>query len=281
MPRENRIVYPGKPKPRRPFARRVLVIPGLIAALAVLGFGLWYLLNLPYLRVDEVEVVGVRQVSAGDIERAVRDDLSGAVWLLFPRASFFLVSTGALERRLRERFREIQEIDVSKRFPDRLTARVTERTLWGVYCVRSSSTVPPGQAGEPAHDCAYLDTRGVAYEELSRFAGWLLPVIYGAAPPRLGDPAVPAGTLELFNGARAALASLGGELLSLSRSTTTPDDVRLALAEGWSVWVTASRPIPEWMNILKTVLEKEIGERRSELDYMDLRFGAKVFYKFK
>ncbi len=273
MPPPSRIIYPAKPRAPKRFPRKILftVLAGL--AVAVLGGGAWYMANLPYLAVDRIEVTGAAVFSPLEIEGIVREALSGVTWAVLPRRNFFIVSGEAIEHQLRRQLPQIEAVDVGKRFPDRLLVRISERKLWGVYCVR----VP----GEPPGSCAYLDTHGVAYEELSRFAGWLLPVIYGAAPARLGDPAVPAGTLEFFNGAAAALASLGGELLSLSRSTTTPDDVRLSLAEGWSVWLTASRPIPEWLDILRTVLEKEIGGRRSELDYVDLRFGAKVFYKFR
>ena len=32
---------------------------------------------------------------------------------------------------------------------------------------------------------------------------------------------------------------------------------------------------------LALILEKEIGDRRNEVDYIDLRFGNRVYYKFR
>jgi hypothetical protein len=34
-------------------------------------------------------------------------------------------------------------------------------------------------------------------------------------------------------------------------------------------------------SVLKTVLENEIKDKAKDIDYIDLRFGNKVFYKYK
>lgn len=272
MPRESRIVYALKAKPPRPFPKRLVFWFAGIGLLLLLFAAVIYVANLPALAVNSIDVSG-RDASAEEIRQAVRTMLEGNLLLVIPRKNFFAVSGERIADELRRRFPEVASVRVNKEFPHRIIIRAEKRHLWGVYCRREGTALPAG--------CAYLDVDGTVYEELESFAGWLLPVIYGSVPARLGEPAVPPGMLGFFGDAQAGLERIGAKLLVLSFATSTPDDARLSLAEGWYLLVTRSRPVAEWMGTLRTVLEKEIGERRPELEYVDLRFGAKVFYKFK
>lgn len=273
MPRESRAVYLVRNQPQKPFPKRPLFVLLGIALAAIFGVGAWYILGLPALTVTEIDVSGTDIVPAEEVRQAVQKMLSGRMGFIVPRSNFFAVSGGRVEKELRRQFSEVALAEVNKEFPHRLVIRVEGRKLWGVYCERSPAA--------ETRSCAYLDGEGTAYDELGNFSGWLLPLIYGSSAVRLGEPTVPKTALGFFEQAKTELAALGAHLLSLAFSTTTPDEVRLGLAEGWHIRVTFSRPIGEWLGILQAVLEKEVGARRAELDYIDLRLGSKVFYKFK
>lgn len=273
MPPSSRIVYPSRPRPQKPFPPKAVFIAAGFLFIAILIAGLWYIVNLPYFRVDQIEITGTRLLIPFEIESAARKNISGVWWRVIPRDNFFFVSSRRMADGLRQKFLQVSEISVDKKFPDKLIVTVRERTLWGVYCERP--------APSPRSPCFYLDAHGAAYEALAEFEGWLLPVIYSPEPASLGKEAALPAMLKFYSEAETALRAVSGHILFLNISTTTPDDVRLGLAENWELWVTASRPIAEWLEVLKTVLEKDIGERRPELEYMDLRFGNKVFYKFK
>lgn len=274
MPRDSRVVYPIKPKPRsKPFSKKAVLVFGLSVLVAVVFIGLLYAVRTPYLRVEQVEISGTRFLPASEIEQAVRNDLSGFFWFIIPRNNFFFVSDRRISGDVLRMFPQLSGVEIDKKFPKKIAVTVKERQLWGVYCFRSPTAV--------SVPCFYLDSRGTAYEEFSRFEGWLLPLVYGPEAPKLGEAAISAEKLEFFGEAKAALESAGGRLLSMSLSTTTPDDVRLGVSEGWEVWITATRPVTEWLSVLKTLLASEVGEKRFGLEYVDLRFGNKVFYKYR
>ena len=274
MPRESRVVYPVSIKQRKPFPPKVFVILLTGVCVIMLAGAVWFILRLSYFRVDRIEVTGNRMLSAEGVAGAAREAIGGTLGRIIPQSNFFIISSETIERALRERFPSIESVRVSRRFPDRLLIRVSERTLWGVYCEQAALSLPP-------RSCAYLDTSGTAYAELSQFQGWLLPVIFGSGSVALGTAPIPPATLAFFGQARAALAAVNGELLAMRLSTSTPVDARLELAEGWELWVSTDRPIAEWSGVLQTVLAEEVGARRRELEYVDLRFGNKVFYKFR
>lgn len=272
------LVYPLKPKPRRPFWRRVALRFVFVLVPASALFGTVYLGNLEALRVDTVEVRGLHAASAvspGDVERQIQSVMAGQRWLFFPKSNFFLLSSEGIENKLRQEFSQLSEVNVSKKFPNKLTVKLKERVLWGIYCQADNS--PGGAAGR----CFYLDERGVAYEDVSGYEGLLLPVISSGRAVVQGERAVESETLEFFKQARESLAAVNADLLSLTFATSTPADVRLSLAESWYVAASVAQPIQEWFEVLKTLLEKDIGERRGDLEYVDLRFGRKVFYKFR
>ncbi len=283
MPFDSRVIYPAKVKPKKAFPRRAVFGLLFLFALVLMSVGVWYALNLPFLRIERIEVRGQRLLAAAEIEQAVRDMLGGSYFGLAPRDSVFLISRPGLAEGLLDRYSVIERASVERIFPNRLAVNITERKLWGIYCDRPSARPEPGagNTGAEERQCFYLDTRGIAYEKLSDVRGWLLPVIYAARPVTAGEQAAPPSTLQYFKEADAAVALISARILSMRLATTTADDVRFDLAEGWHLLVNVSRPVSDWGRVLGTVLDQEIRERRGELEYVDLRFGAKVFYRFK
>lgn len=247
---------------------------GISALAAFIFICLLYAARTSYLRVEQIEISGTRLFPAAEIEQAVRDDLSGVSWLIIPRNNFFFISGRRISGDILQKFPQLSGIKVNKKFPRKIIIAVEERRLWGVYCLRAESALSPRQ-------CFYLDTRATAYEDMTNFEGWLLPIIYGIEAPKLGGPAVPESMLKFFEDARSALEAIDGNLVWLGVSTTTPEDIRLGLGEGWEAIVTLSRPTSEWMSVLKTVLEHDVGDKQSLLEYIDLRFGNRVFYKYR
>mgnify|MGYP001615339281 CR=1 FL=1 len=243
----------------------------LVLAPAFLA-GLVYLMNLAALRTEKIEVYGALLLNAADVENEVRDDLSGKRWFFLPKNNFFMISTASLRAGLLNKFSQASEIKVAKKFPSGIAVTLEERALWGIYCVKDEAIT---------RSCLYVDTRGIAYEDVSNVEGSLLPVIYAYRGAAAGAKVADEGLLDFFAKAKGAAAGIQADLLSLTLSTSTPEDVRLNFFEGWQAIVSRSRPPEEWAALLKTVLEKEIGVRRGQLDYVDLRFGNKVFYKYR
>lgn len=246
----------------------------VIFMVVLLGVGFWYVARASYIRVKHIEITGTNVLSPKGIEDVVLAELHGALWLFVPRDNILVVSSKGLEAHLAEQFPSMAEVDVTKSFPDAIRVRIRERALWGVYC--ETRPIP-----EKPHPCAYLDEGGIVFQEFSNIEGWLLPVVIGSATPTLGEVAVSGDMLGFFQDARDALGKVDVKLLSLRESTTTPEDLSLGTGEGWEIRIPKQRPVSEWFPILKTLLDKEIGAKRSQLEYIDLRFGQKVFYKLK
>ena len=73
----------------------------------------------------------------------------------------------------------------------------------------------------------------------------------------------------------------GLEIVSYHFFSRVPREIRVETANGFKLWFDRTKNLSESFKVLKTVLEQEIKDRRQELSYIDLRFGNKVFYKYK
>lgn len=276
MPRESRVVYPIRAKPHvLPPRPRYIRAAVLIAIAAVAGVmpAFYFMPRLTALSMNRIEITAEASIPTDGIRVMVEEMLGGTMLAVIPRSNYFAVSSDKIEAEIRQRFPEVAFVRIEKRFPHLIVIHAKGREFWGVYCERPQNSAPFG--------CSYLDRNGTAYEGLAGFSGWLIPMAFGTAQVRLGEVMARPQLLEFFERAQTELSALGGHLISFDISTTTPDEVRLDLAEGWHIRVLASRPVPEWSGVLRVVLEKEIGDRRSGLEYIDLRFGDKAFYKLK
>ncbi|GEM_PF-1756720 len=274
-PTNSRIDYTStKPKSPSRTPRRI-VWGGVVTLILVLGGGgLWYLANASYIRVENIEVAGTNLLDPKVIEDAIRGELTGRRWLFLPKNNILAVSSKDLTLRLLEEFSSMAEVSIAKDFPHSIRVAIRERVLWGIYC--QARPIP-----EKPHPCAYLDEGGTAFQEFSNVEGWLLPIIIGPATPVLGGVTVSLEMFGFFQEAKNVLDTVNVRLLSFRESTTTPEDMSLATAEGWEIRIQKNNVSSEWFPILKTLLDKEIGDKRSRLEYVDLRFGQKVFYKYR
>jgi len=246
---------------------------GVIVLIAVVLGGATALTYAPWLRLGEIAVAGVDEAHREAVAAAVREEFSGS-WMFLPRDSIVVVSKDEIAAVVAREFPSMKNIRVARVFPNGIRIAADERELWGMYCTRTGAAGDRGQ-------CAYLDRDGTAFEEVAGVSGWLLPVIYGSSHPRAGERLIANETVQLFEAAAVAIGRTGGGLLTLELATATPGDLVLGLADGWELWVAETAEPAHWMGILTVLLENEIKNRATSLEYVDLRFGNKVFYKYR
>jgi hypothetical protein len=59
------------------------------------------------------------------------------------------------------------------------------------------------------------------------------------------------------------------------------DSVEAVMDGGWKAYFSSDYPFDVQADKLSLILADKIGDRRSELDYVDLRYGERIFFKFK
>lgn len=244
-----------------------------MAAVFILGgafAGAIYVLRLPQLQIREIAFSGLGVLDKEDLERNIKDMLSGEkYWRLLPRSSIFLASTKDIALNLQKSFPRIERVSVKRSFPDKLEVVVKERGLFGIFCGPSF--------------CAYIDSSGYAFDGAPSFSGSLITKVRSdGEDAKVGQNAVDPKFME-------RIVFLGMEIRRLLEATSvvyelsskTPREVSVVTDEGFKILFNRDDDFANVFRVLETLLEEEIKEKRDRLDYIDVRFGNKAFYKLK
>lgn len=269
----SRIVYRGAAPPKK---KKMIRWPFLIGGSVLLVLaGMAYVIRLPLLQVQRITLIGIKTLEEAALRERIAEGLAGSYAWILPRSSFFFVSSDAVASDLEKEFPRIEEARVEKGFPDAMSVAITERLFWGVFCSTEHSSTTPA--------CAYLDPSGVAYEWAPEPEGKLIIVVRSDR----GDAALGSAVVEraLMDEMHKIISYLEAKTdISVSGfmiSSRVPSELRAIAAEGFTLIFARENDIASSTEVFKQVLEGEIRDRRSRLEYVDLRLGNKVFYKLR
>ncbi len=269
---ESRIIYTPRPEMRGgyPCRKKLLGMMIFLSVAVVLG-GAVYLLRLPELQIREIRISGNNTLVAGDLEAAVAAKLSGEYLFLLPKRSIFLVSGGEIEEYLRLKFPKIKEVDAERKFPREILVNLEEREFWGIFC-----------SGPNEARCVYIDETGFSYAGAPESSGSLLRKVKSddLIGPEVGVSILEKSRVELLDElARRVEQTIGSGATGYYLFSALPREIRLETNEGFQIFFETGGDWENTFQVLKRVFEEEIKDKRSKIEYVDLRFGNKVFYR--
>lgn len=267
---DGRILYTARDtkSSKKKISKKEVWILLILAGLVAFFVGVVFSFRLPYWQIKKVEVVSSGVLTPQEIRVKIDDFLLGKILFFLPQSSFFLFSSSVLASVLQKEFPQIEAASVKKEFPDSLRVVVKERELFGIFC---------------NEECVYIDKHGFAYDYApSSFGSLLIKIKSDAAQALVGSTVI---RPDLMNeivflsseiGKISGIRAAGYELFSKVSS-----EIKMETSEGFKIFFKRGGNFENTFRVLKTVLEREIKGKRSQLEYIDLRFGNKVFYKFK
>jgi hypothetical protein len=217
-----------------------------------------------------VSIEGAHTVSEEALRAIVHEKLAGRVALLFPKRSVFFYPEASIEAALLSAFPELQSAELSLTDPTSLTVRVSERLPAALLCSRESEVVTP---------CYFLDRHGYAFAESPDFSGSAYVRFYDGTPPSIGSQVL---APELFEQVLAFTHSLKELSLTPSELRLSPEgNYDVVLEGGAYIKISSDVGFLEARDNLASILSSDAfaGRDIEELEYIDLRFGNKVYYK--
>ena len=255
------------------FFLRFLMFFTMLACIGIIIF------SLPQLSFRKVTVSGNETVPAEEIIHAAEEMLNEKSLYIFSRRNMFLFRSDMLEGRILSAFPVFSALEVSRSLRDGISVRVQERSLWGVYCriLTVEQTIPP------APPCFYIADDGVIFAQAPILLGnavfRVTDMRKGIPEPRIGERAV---TEEFINRVQEIAAWFSeqyqGTLREVIRARSYESDIELITSEGWYMRLDEDTCIPCALEDLPVVFGKQIKDRTG-LEYVDIRFKGKVFYK--
>lgn len=274
----SRVVYRRKPPKRQALLTKTrLVFIGVLVLLAFLYLGIYQLLRIRYFQITDVKIEGLAAIQESDIRKFMESEFSGDYWRLIPKSNILFFSPRAASAALEKAYPAVREATIKKIFPHVVSVAIQERTLFAIYCAKSSD-----EATE-AGTCFFMDREGVLFRPSPNIQGTLiLKFASDTASPSLGAAIFTPGEIAKFEAWLGELKNRAGfRISSFQFKQNSPKDIWLGTDGGFYVIVTKDSEPQKTAEIVKTVLDNEVKANRAKLDYIDARFGNKVFYKLK
>ncbi|MBI2552611.1 hypothetical protein HYW17_04925 [Candidatus Uhrbacteria bacterium] len=253
-------------------AARLPKLYAWLGGFGFLGLGLlvYWLFFSPAFQVRKISLQAGLSLPQATLTALVKEQLQQFRLRIFPQHNIFALDTFALGQRLKQAF-IVEQVFIKKDRPDTVQVRITEKP-------RSAIWVSRGQAYA-------LDSQGltIGRTRLPPAPGDEL-VIYDSSGGAVGNnsPALTAAHLAFL--ARLVqnvqIQTLGPRFFIIERPQAT--EVTLKVKEGWQIHFNMDNALEEQLGNLELTLRNTVApDKRAALDYIDLRFGERVYVKYR
>jgi len=275
-----------KKKRRKIFLNKVLIFT---LVFLVIFIGLAYLSRVSALNISSVGIINNKVIDTENIKNSVNTELSGFYLWFFPKKNILLYSKNSIKDELMNKFPRIKDVNVSLQENRVLEVSITERTALYTWC---GETLPSIEVNSTTSECYFLDDSGYIFDKAPYFSGEVYFKFFGKIDFKDGTPLGSSFSPEIFQ-----------QFLSFKKilEDTKLEPVTLLLEGDGNIKIflsgQASKMGPEILlrtdldfkqiaENLETALtteplQTEFKDKYSSLEYIDLRFGNRVYYKFK
>lgn len=303
--RSGKRVSPIRARRRRTRIIIALIILILIGAIA---YGISWVSYLPRYSVESVSIVGAQEVPSSDIYAYVESLLHTGGHPYLSKDNIFLYNPGAIEREVVGYFPRIASVSVSRAslFSTAVTVTVTERQPYAVWCTDATQA-----------DCYQMDNTGFIFAQApgqvvstvvatdstsSPQAATSTPVVPSPQAQYVFQGGIATSTTATSSSAIISISPIGQifagshmpgivallELLGQAGFNPTgaivqdDQDFWVPLSQGFYIKASFGEDPQDLVSNLQLVLSSSaLQGKQSELEYVDLRFGDRVYYKLQ
>ncbi len=256
-----------KKRRRRQFIGKIVIFGGGLLLVLVFVWGFFW---IPYLRVANIKVEGYADENS--VKIALADYLSSRSKFFLPQNNFFLLNTGDVKQILKEKGFDLPEAE--KQIPNTLLIRFISTPPLFIFC-------PPAQAGQDKNACFYVNGAGALGERAPHFSESPLPelAVSGQSSAQIGDRIILEQEIQFLGEFLVALKDLN--IAPSKIEVSENKDIKIFMKEGWYILTSSDLPADRVSGDLRLLLDQKIAGGRSRLEYIDLRFPNKAFYKLR
>jgi len=275
-----------KKKRRKIFLNKVLIFTLIFL---VIFIGLAYLSRVSALNISSVEIINNKVIDTENIKNSVDIELSGFYLWFFPKKNILLYSKNSIKEKLMNEFPRIKDVNISLQEEKKLEVSITERTALYTWC---GETLPEIETGSTTSECYFLDDSGYIFAEAPYFSGEVYFKFFGSINQKnesfVGSSFYP-DTFQKIISFKNTLEDI--KLKPVALLMAEDGNIKMFLSSETSVMgpVILFQTDSDFKKIVENLetaldtdpLKTNFKDKYSLLEYIDLRFGNRVYYKFK
>lgn len=228
------------------------------------------LFRLPFLSISEIQVKGLQSASTQAVINEINSSIHGNYALIIPKKNIFFYPKDEIKTELLNKFSTFKNVEVETVDANKLEISVTERNAGLIICKNSQSI-----EDRTFTDCFFADSNSVAFQSVSGEPDKSLI--------RFVDESVKFGSSTLSN---STIEKMYVVLSKLSVAGFGVDYIKSIDKSSLEIYIIDNGklilPVPiddKVMSILDTTLKTRPLSTKEKFEYVDMRFGNKIFFK--
>jgi hypothetical protein len=280
---------------------RLLKIYGFLAIVLILGLG-YFLLYSDRFEIKNIDVSGTRNIRADDIKSIAESQIAERRFLIFKQRNLFAFSKKELTEKINDKY-VLDDLRINKDLPGSLKIEIKEKislVIWvsnnryynldsngiaisEILNLNKSKSTKNKTQEETAPEPEFFDIKPlnsgelIDNREISSF-----PLIFDETNNEvvLGQSVISSDMISIILNLNKKIP----EKINISvNSFKIPElgsrEVKIVTNEKWEIYFDTNKDIEMQLNNLKLTLDEKIKGNRSSLQYIDLRFGNRVYYQ--
>ena len=252
---------------KRKKRRKIQAIISVVVFILLL-VGLSELTKIQSLQISKIVVVGNSNVSSDEIQNIANTYLSANYLGLFPDRNALIYPKEKIKQAILLAYPRIESVDLYTESFTLLNIKIKERAPSAVWCA--------------AVKCYFVASDSYIYAEVQDSSS-SLPSLSG------GDDAVgpePIGkyifTPDLFKNLIFAVGEIDKMNMQVHDvQVFSRDEIVFNISQNGKIIISDRKPFPQSIDDLKSAFSSSVLTASSSFEYVDTRFGNKMFYKLK
>lgn len=243
----------------------IMIIAGILIILLI-----YFLFFSNYFTVKEINLVDAQEVSEDQIRESFNEFKQKRRFLIFPAENIFLMDEERLRRIILENNFYLEDLDIEKKLIDVIKVKVKEKVISAAW-VSGSNLYYIDNYG---NICCDASIDGIVEREL--------PAIYDLENKEINpnDEVV----TQNFIGFLKELNDKFPEQINVSvKKYWVPSilsrEVHLETDDGFRVYMSVDRSVESQLNDFNIVIQEQLKNNLSYVEYIDLRVENWVYYK--
>ncbi|TSD03362.1 MAG: Uncharacterized protein Athens071416_43 [Parcubacteria group bacterium Athens0714_16] len=267
---------------RKKFLTRILLVVLILLIL--------FVASIFVSKISSINIVNIVVKNEGSVvtEKEIlgvaNNNIVGKYLSLYPKTNIFIYGKEKIKTNIYEKFKRIKNVDIERIGFNGINITIKERSPAGLWCGKKINT---------EEQCYFLDEDGFIYTEAPTFSGSVFFRNYGniTGKEQIGSNFL---NSEKFKGISFFVKSIkDANVNPISFFANDSGDYEIYLGDNsknynfydGKIIFNSDDNLGEIFNNLMTILnERTLVKGLSDnvqLDYIDLRFGKKVFYRLK
>lgn len=239
-----------------------------------------YLLKLQKITIDTITVQGNSAIIGEEIISLINQELQGEYYWIFPKKNIFIFPKNSIKDKILDTWKRAHTVDIERDSLTSLKIVIIEKKAKSLWC--------DGQLINNSNEdqCYFIDETGYVFSKAPAFSDNVYFRYYGNIPTSdpIGQKYLPTSNFQILSNFIQDL-----EKLEIRPSKLLPKaggEYELYLEDGSRILFYSRDNYSRTLGNLETlfdsdVYKKDIKKSISPVDYIDVRFGNKVSYKFK